>query len=54
MLPRLRVHSIPAGKAPPRGADAVKVGYLMCSHGGSPARPSDDADVARRATCSLQ
>jgi hypothetical protein len=29
MLPRSRVHSIPAGKAPQRGADAVKVGYLM-------------------------
>jgi hypothetical protein len=28
MLPTSRVHSIPAGKAPQRGADAVKASYL--------------------------
>jgi hypothetical protein len=28
MLPRSRVHFIPAGKAPQRGADAVKACYL--------------------------
>jgi hypothetical protein len=27
MLPTKRVNFIPAGKAPQRGADAVKVGY---------------------------
>jgi hypothetical protein len=31
MLPRLRVHFIPAGKAPQRGAAAVKASYLMAS-----------------------
>jgi hypothetical protein len=31
MLPTLRVHSIPAGKAPQRGADAVKASYTPCS-----------------------
>jgi hypothetical protein len=29
MLPRSRVHSTPAGKAPQRGADAVKACYLL-------------------------
>jgi hypothetical protein len=29
MLPTSRVHFIPAGKAPQRGADAVKVGYAQ-------------------------
>jgi hypothetical protein len=33
MLPTSRVHVSPAGKAPQRGADAVKVSYLS-----SPAR----------------
>jgi hypothetical protein len=33
VLPTPRVHFIPAGKAPQRGADAVKASYLS-----SPAR----------------
>jgi hypothetical protein len=37
MLPTFRVPFMPAGKAPHRGADAVKACYLMCSHGGCPA-----------------
>jgi hypothetical protein len=31
MLPRSRVHLIPAGKAPRSGADAVKASYLQWS-----------------------
>jgi hypothetical protein len=31
MLPGLRVYFIPAGKAPQRGAAAVKACYLLCS-----------------------
>jgi hypothetical protein len=30
MLPRSRVNFIPAGKAPQRGADAVKASYPSC------------------------